>query len=154
MWFWGWTFCCQGVPASGSQRIKAAEVLRLLGSACLRRVHCPGGAVQSWLLPPSAWFSVPAACLPVIDLLYLAGSDCKPCLQEFPDHSAPALEYPNPKSFLPSLIAEDDSFCTSMAEEKASVLLPSAATAPGRKVGAQHHGQRGLCSDKKWGKSC
>ncbi|PKU36036.1 rho guanine nucleotide exchange factor 18 [Limosa lapponica baueri] len=47
-------------------------------------------------------------------------SDCKPCLREFTDHSTPALEYPNPKSFLPSLIAEDDTFCTSMAEEKAS----------------------------------
>ncbi|XP_009932468.2 rho guanine nucleotide exchange factor 18 isoform X2 [Opisthocomus hoazin] len=46
------------------------------------------------------------------------GSDCKPCLQEFTDHSTPALEYPNPKSFLPSLIAEDDTFSTSMAEEK------------------------------------
>ncbi|XP_014738474.1 PREDICTED: rho guanine nucleotide exchange factor 18 isoform X4 [Sturnus vulgaris] len=46
------------------------------------------------------------------------GSDCKPCLREFTDHHSPALEYPTPKSFLPSLIAEDDSFCTSMAEEK------------------------------------
>ncbi|XP_055563816.1 rho guanine nucleotide exchange factor 18 isoform X2 [Falco cherrug] len=47
------------------------------------------------------------------------GSDCKPCLREFTDHSTPALEYRNPKSFLPSLIAEDDSsLCTSMAEEK------------------------------------
>ncbi|XP_042650189.1 uncharacterized protein LOC122153631 [Tyto alba] len=46
------------------------------------------------------------------------GSDCKPCLQEFTDHSTPALEYPDPKSFLPSLIAEDDTFCTRMAEEK------------------------------------
>ncbi|XP_014808344.1 PREDICTED: rho guanine nucleotide exchange factor 18 [Calidris pugnax] len=46
------------------------------------------------------------------------GSDCKPRLREFTDHSNPALEYPNPKSFLPSLIAEDDTFCTSMAEEK------------------------------------
>ncbi|KAM9265295.1 rho guanine nucleotide exchange factor 18 [Morus bassanus] len=46
------------------------------------------------------------------------GSDCKPCLQEFTDHSTPALEYHNPKSFLPSLIAEDDTFCSSMAEEK------------------------------------
>ncbi|XP_050177337.1 rho guanine nucleotide exchange factor 18 isoform X2 [Myiozetetes cayanensis] len=46
------------------------------------------------------------------------GSDCKPCLREFTDHRAPALEYPTPKSFLPSLIAEDDSSCTSMAEEK------------------------------------
>ncbi|XP_074894045.1 rho guanine nucleotide exchange factor 18 isoform X1 [Buteo buteo] len=46
------------------------------------------------------------------------GSDCKPCLREFTDHSTPALEYPNPKSFLPSLIAEDDTFCTSMAEQK------------------------------------
>ncbi|KAM6369111.1 rho guanine nucleotide exchange factor 18 [Pluvialis apricaria] len=46
------------------------------------------------------------------------GSDCKPCLREFTDHSTPALEYPNPKSFLPSLIAEDETFCTSMAEEK------------------------------------
>ncbi|XP_026720889.1 insulin receptor isoform X1 [Athene cunicularia] len=46
------------------------------------------------------------------------GSDCKPCLREFPDHSTPALEYPDPKTFLPSLIAEDDTFCTSMAEEK------------------------------------
>ncbi|XP_066192389.1 rho guanine nucleotide exchange factor 18 [Sylvia atricapilla] len=46
------------------------------------------------------------------------GSDCKPCLQEFTDHHSPALEYPTPKSFLPSLIAEDDSFCTSMAEDK------------------------------------
>ncbi|XP_074707387.1 rho guanine nucleotide exchange factor 18 isoform X2 [Strix uralensis] len=46
------------------------------------------------------------------------GSDCKPCLREFTDHSTPALEYPDPKSFLPSLIAEDDTFCTSMAEEK------------------------------------
>ncbi|XP_068277057.1 rho guanine nucleotide exchange factor 18 isoform X1 [Nyctibius grandis] len=46
------------------------------------------------------------------------GSDCKPCLREFADHSTPALEYPNPKSFLPSLIAEDDTFCTSTAEEK------------------------------------
>ncbi|XP_048143743.1 rho guanine nucleotide exchange factor 18 isoform X1 [Corvus hawaiiensis] len=46
------------------------------------------------------------------------GSDCKPCLQEFTDHHSPALEYPTPKSFLPSLITEDDSFCTSMAEEK------------------------------------
>ncbi|KAM6189396.1 rho guanine nucleotide exchange factor 18 [Sarcoramphus papa] len=46
------------------------------------------------------------------------GSDCKPCLQEFTDHSTPALEYPNSKGFLPSLIAEDDTFCTSMAEEK------------------------------------
>ncbi|KAJ7398118.1 Rho guanine nucleotide exchange factor 18 [Pitangus sulphuratus] len=54
------------------------------------------------------------------------GSDCKPCLREFTDHRAPALEYPTPKSFLPSLIAEDDSSCTSMAEEKASVLFPSA----------------------------
>ncbi|KAJ7412311.1 Rho guanine nucleotide exchange factor 18 [Willisornis vidua] len=53
------------------------------------------------------------------------GSDCKPCLREFPGHHSPALEYPTPKSFLPSLIAEDDSFCTSMAEEKASVLSPS-----------------------------
>ncbi|XP_064031077.1 rho guanine nucleotide exchange factor 18 isoform X3 [Pogoniulus pusillus] len=52
------------------------------------------------------------------------GSDCKPCLQEFPDHSAPALEYSNPKSFLPSLIAEDDSFCTSMAEEKEGSSSP------------------------------
>ncbi|KAM7081591.1 rho guanine nucleotide exchange factor 18-like [Ciconia maguari] len=46
------------------------------------------------------------------------GSDCKPCLREFTDHSTPALQYHNPKSFLPSLIAEDDTFCTSMAEEK------------------------------------
>ncbi|XP_009893462.1 PREDICTED: rho guanine nucleotide exchange factor 18 [Charadrius vociferus] len=46
------------------------------------------------------------------------GSDCKPCLREFTDHSTPALEYPNAKSFLPSLIAEDETFCTSMAEEK------------------------------------
>ncbi|XP_066422718.1 rho guanine nucleotide exchange factor 18-like [Molothrus aeneus] len=56
------------------------------------------------------------------------GSDCKPCLREFTDHHSPALEYPTPKSFLPSLIAEDDSFCTSMAEEKASVLFPAATT--------------------------
>ncbi|XP_074934203.1 rho guanine nucleotide exchange factor 18 isoform X3 [Phalacrocorax aristotelis] len=46
------------------------------------------------------------------------GSDCKPCLQEFTDRSTPALEYHNPKSFLPSLIAEDDTFCSSMAEDK------------------------------------
>ncbi|XP_071584174.1 rho guanine nucleotide exchange factor 18 isoform X2 [Heliangelus exortis] len=46
------------------------------------------------------------------------GSDCKPCLQEFTDPSPPSLECPNPRSFLPSLIAEDDTFCTSMAEEK------------------------------------
>ncbi|XP_051495343.1 rho guanine nucleotide exchange factor 18 isoform X3 [Apus apus] len=46
------------------------------------------------------------------------GSDCKPCLREFSDHSSPALECPSPKRFLPSLIAEDDTFCTSMAEEK------------------------------------
>ncbi|XP_039942480.1 rho guanine nucleotide exchange factor 18 isoform X2 [Hirundo rustica] len=46
------------------------------------------------------------------------GSDCKPCLREFTNHHSPALEYPTPKRFLPSLIAEDDSFCTSMAEDK------------------------------------
>ncbi|XP_064898532.1 rho guanine nucleotide exchange factor 18 isoform X3 [Columba livia] len=46
------------------------------------------------------------------------GSDCKPCLREFADHSNPALEYPSPKTFLPSLIAEDDAFCSGMAEEK------------------------------------
>ncbi|GAB0200629.1 rho guanine nucleotide exchange factor 18 [Grus japonensis] len=56
------------------------------------------------------------------------GSDCKPCLREFTDRSTPTLEYHNPKSFLPSLIAEDDTFCSSMAEEKASVPFPSATT--------------------------
>ncbi|XP_057256292.1 rho guanine nucleotide exchange factor 18 isoform X4 [Pezoporus wallicus] len=46
------------------------------------------------------------------------GSDCKPCLREFTDRSTPPLESHSPKSFLPSLTAEDDTFCTSMAEEK------------------------------------
>ncbi|KAF4789947.1 Rho guanine nucleotide exchange factor 18 [Turdus rufiventris] len=81
-------------------------------------------------------------------LSFKRGSDCKPCLREFTDHHSPALEYPTPKSFLPSLIAEDDSFCTSMAEEKASVLFPAATTVQGRsrgsKLGGQHHIQRGL----------
>lgn len=56
------------------------------------------------------------------DPLCLAGSDCKPCLRELADRSASALEYHSPKRFLPSLIAEDDTLFTSMAEEKASVL--------------------------------
>ncbi|XP_032059541.1 rho guanine nucleotide exchange factor 18 [Aythya fuligula] len=46
------------------------------------------------------------------------GSDCKPCLRELAERSPSALEYRGPKSFLPSLIAEDDTFFTSMAEEK------------------------------------
>lgn len=88
--------------------------------------------------------NVPSLCaadftsLPLLtcrDLLCLAGSDCKPCLREFTEHSTPALEYPHPKSFLPSLVAEDDTFCTSMAEEKASVLFPSATTTQGRSQG-------------------
>ncbi|RMC00895.1 hypothetical protein DUI87_22581 [Hirundo rustica rustica] len=65
------------------------------------------------------------------------GSDCKPCLREFTNHHSPALEYPTPKRFLPSLIAEDDSFCTSMAEDKASVLFPAATTVQGRGQGQQ-----------------
>lgn len=46
------------------------------------------------------------------------GSDCKPCLRELADRSPSALEYHSPKRFLPSLIAEDDTLFTSMAEEK------------------------------------
>lgn len=69
--------------------------------------------------------------VPCWDLLCLAGSDCKPCLREFPDRSTLPLESHNPKSFLPSLTAEDDAFCTSMAEEKASVPFPSATTVQG-----------------------
>lgn len=82
-------------------------------------------------------------------LLCLAGSDCKPCLREFADHSNPALEYPSPKTFLPSLIAEDDAFCSGMAEEKASVPFPSAATARGRSQGQRV--QRG-CSGIRTGR--
>lgn len=83
------------------------------------------------------FMSLLAACSHAVTFFCLTGSDCKPCLQEFTDHSTPALEYHNPKSFLPSLTAEDDTFCTSMAEEKASVLFPSAATMPGRSQGQQ-----------------
>ncbi|XP_010723363.1 rho guanine nucleotide exchange factor 18 isoform X1 [Meleagris gallopavo] len=46
------------------------------------------------------------------------GSDCKPCLRELADRSPSALEYHSPKRFLPSLIAEDDTLFTTMAEEK------------------------------------
>ncbi|KAM6236051.1 uncharacterized protein LJ264_013687 [Porphyrio hochstetteri] len=49
---------------------------------------------------------------------HCGGSDCKPCLQDFTDHSTSTLEYHSPSSILPSLIAEDDTFCASMAEEK------------------------------------
>ncbi|XP_054252319.1 rho guanine nucleotide exchange factor 18 isoform X1 [Indicator indicator] len=58
------------------------------------------------------------------------GSDCKPCLQEFPEHSTPALEYPNPKSFFPSFIAEDDSFCMAQEKEDSSPELDGPAGDP------------------------
>ncbi|XP_021234032.1 rho guanine nucleotide exchange factor 18 isoform X2 [Numida meleagris] len=51
-------------------------------------------------------------------LSFKRGSDCKPCLRELADRSPSALEYHSPKRFLPSLIAEDDTLFTSMAEEK------------------------------------
>lgn len=92
------------------------------------------------------------------DLLCLAGSDCKPCLREFTDHSSPALEYPSPKTFLPSLIAEDDAFCTGMAEEKASVSLSSAATARGwsrsQQTGCSAARSEGLRWSKDGAKGC
>ncbi|XP_030365559.1 rho guanine nucleotide exchange factor 18 [Strigops habroptila] len=68
--------------------------------------------------PACAWLILHPSWLPAGTFSVFAGSDCKPCLQEFTDRGTPALEYHNPKSFLPSLIAEDDTFCTSMAEEK------------------------------------
>ncbi|XP_074927071.1 rho guanine nucleotide exchange factor 18 isoform X3 [Chelonoidis abingdonii] len=50
------------------------------------------------------------------------GSDCKPCSREFAASGIPTSDCSSPDTFSPSLIAEDEVFFTSMAEEKANSL--------------------------------
>ncbi|KAM7134699.1 rho guanine nucleotide exchange factor 18 isoform 3-T3 [Macrochelys suwanniensis] len=52
------------------------------------------------------------------------GSDCKPCSREFAASGIPTSDCSSPDTFSPSLIAEDEVFFSSMAEEKEDLSSP------------------------------
>ncbi|XP_053869391.1 rho guanine nucleotide exchange factor 18 isoform X1 [Malaclemys terrapin pileata] len=52
------------------------------------------------------------------------GSDCKPCSREFAASGIPTSDCSSPDTISPSLIAEDEVFFTSMAEEKEDSSSP------------------------------
>ncbi|CAM5177215.1 unnamed protein product [Eretmochelys imbricata] len=52
------------------------------------------------------------------------GSDCKPCSREFAASGIPTSDCSSPDTFSPSLVAEDEVFFTSMAEEKEDASSP------------------------------
>ncbi|XP_074979206.1 rho guanine nucleotide exchange factor 18 isoform X3 [Caretta caretta] len=53
-----------------------------------------------------------------------SGSDCKPCSREFAASGIPTSDCSSPDTFSPSLVAEDEVFFTSMAEEKEDASSP------------------------------